>query len=109
VLADPAGVNWRDRPDRVWAILAGVVAHCTAGKGSAQRWRDAWGPLVAAAAGGNPDVAAAVSRELARSRPAGVLPPAAARAFGQFLEQAGLASPGGRGVRQERDDLELEP
>jgi hypothetical protein len=27
VLADPAGVNWKDRPDRVWAILAGVVAH----------------------------------------------------------------------------------
>jgi hypothetical protein len=107
VLADPAGVNWKDRPDRVWAILAGVVAHCTAGRASAQRWRDAWGPLVAAAAGGNPDVAAAVSRELARARPAGVLPPAAATAFGKFLEQAGLAGP--RARDRERDELEMEP
>ena len=97
VLADPDRVNWKDRPDKVWAILAGVVAHCTAGKGSAERWRAAWGPLVSAAASGAPDVAAAVSRDLARARPTGILPPRAAAVFGQFLEQAGLAGMGGLG------------
>ena len=107
VLADPASVNWGgERPDKVWAILAGVVAHCTAGGGSGQRWKEAWGPLVAAASSGAPDVAAAVSRELARARPAGVLPPAAAKAFGQFLEQAGLSGMGGRGTQAEEPELE---
>jgi hypothetical protein len=106
VLAGPADVNWKDRPDRVWAILASVVAHCTAGGGSAVRWREAWGPLVAAAAGGAPDVAAAVSLALARARPAGVLPPGAAKAFGLFLEQAGLSGMGGRGPTAEEPELE---
>ena len=92
VLADPSIVDWKGRDDQVWAVLAGVVAHCAAGGGSAERWKAAWGPLVAAAAGGAPDTAAAVSRELARARPAGALPPAAARTFGQFLAQAGLTA-----------------
>lgn len=96
VLANPSGVNWKDRPDKVYGILASVIAHCTAGSGSAQRWRDAWGPLVAAAAGGAPDVAAAAARVLGMSRPNGVLPPTAAHAFGTFLREAGLGGMAGK-------------
>jgi hypothetical protein len=104
VLANPAKVNWTDpRQDRVSAILFGVVAHCTAGGGSGQRWRQAWGPLVAAAQANAPDVAFPAARALARARPAGVVPPPAARAFGKALRQAGLDAPG-----QETDEAELE-
>ncbi len=107
VLADPSGVNWKDRPDRVYAILASVIAHCTAGSGSAQRWRDAWGPLVAAAAGGAPDVAAAAARVLGLSRPNGVLPPAAAGVFGEFLQKAGLGGMAGKARKDQDQELEL--
>jgi len=107
VLADPSAVNWSDpREDRIWAILAGVVAHCTAGKPSTPRWRQAWGPLVACAAAGRFDVAAAVSLELGRARPSGALPPAAARVFGGYLEKAGLREADGRPAQAGEPELE---
>lgn len=104
VLADPHRVEWRGgRDDRSWAILAGVVAYCTAGKEvSAERWREAWKVLAAATDGGAFDVAAAVARPLSRARPQGAVPPRAAKAFEERLRQAGL-------LRPAADEQEMEP
>ena len=89
VLADPSIVEWDDRPDKVWAILAGVVAHCTAAK-TATMWRKAWGPLAACADATHADVAASAARSLLSNIPDGATPPAEAKAFVAILRQAGL-------------------
>ena len=90
VVADPSIVDWSDRPDRVWAVLAGVVGWATA-QGTVAAWRSAWGPLLAAAQHGAPDVAAAAARPLGRSRPANATVPAAVRTqFAPVLAAAGL-------------------
>lgn len=92
VVADPGIVDWRDRPDRVWAVLSGVVGWA-ASAGTVEAWRSAWGPLLAAAAAGAPDVAAAAARPLATARPAAARVPAAVRStFGPVLTAAGLAA-----------------
>lgn len=93
VVQDPSIVAWDDRPDRVWAVLSGVVGWAIA-RGTAQAWRDAWGPLLAAAEQGAPDVAAAAARTLGRARPASATVPAAARRFKPILVAAGLAGEG---------------
>lgn len=90
VVADPSIVQWGDRPDRVWAVLAGV-ATWSASQGTAAAWRAAWGPLLAAAEHGAVDVAAAAARSLGRSRPAAATVPAAVRStFAPILGAAGL-------------------
>lgn len=90
VVADPGMVDWSGRPDRVWAVLSAVVGWA-ASNGSVDRWVKAWGPLVAAAVAGAPDVAAAAARPLAACRPAKAKVPAKVRAsFGPVLAAAGL-------------------
>lgn len=90
VIADPSIVDWGSaRPDQVWAVLSGVVAWAS-GKGTKDAWTTAWGPLVAAATHGAPDVAGAAARALSVSRPAGAKPPAAARKFTDVMIAAGL-------------------
>lgn len=90
VLADPTVMDWSGaRPDRVWAVLSGVVSWA-ATKGSKEAWNRAWGPLVAAATGGAPDVAGAAARSLGAAMPPGAKPPAAARQFRDVLVAAGL-------------------
>ena len=94
VIADPSIVNWSDRPDRIWAVLSGVVGWATA-QNTATAWRSAWGPLLAAAEHGAPDVAAAAARPLGRSRPATATVPAAVRThFAPVLAAAGLSKVG---------------
>lgn len=94
VVADPSIVTWADRPDRVWAVLSGVVGWAVA-RGTVEAWRDAWGPLLAAAEHGAPDVAAAAARTLGRARPAKAAVPAAVRThFQPVLVAAGLAEAG---------------
>ncbi len=93
VVADPGIVAWGDRPDRVWAVLSGVVGWA-ASRGSAEAWREAWGPLLAAAEHGAPDVAAAAARTLGRARPAKAAVPAAVRKFTPILVAAGLVEAG---------------
>lgn len=90
VVADPSIVAWGDRPDRVWAVLSGVVGWA-ASRGTVEAWREAWGPLLAAAEHGAPDVAAAAARTLGRARPAKAAIPAAARRFRPILVAAGLS------------------
>lgn len=91
VIADPSLVAWDDRPDRVWAVLSAVVGWA-ASAGTVTAWRDAWGPLMAAAKAGAPDVAAAAARPLGRCRPSNAKVPAGVRvAFGPALAAAGLA------------------
>lgn len=95
VIDDPDIVNWRDRPDRVWAILSAVVGWA-ANVGTVEAWRQAWGPLLAAAEAGAPDVSAAAARPLAHCRPANAKVPAAVRVkFAPVLTAAGLPVVGG--------------
>jgi len=90
VVVDPSVMDWTARPDRVWAVLAGVVGWA-ASTGTAEAWRQAWGPLLAAARAGAPDVAAAAARPLGRCRPASARVPAAVRTtFAPVLAAAGL-------------------
>ncbi|MDN5751433.1 MAG: AAA family ATPase [Pseudonocardia sp.] len=94
VIADPSIVTWSDRPDRVWAILSAVVGWA-ASAGTVEAWRSAWGPLLAAAEAGAPDVAAAAARPLGRCRPAKASVPATVRVkFAPVLAAAGLAEAG---------------
>jgi len=92
VIADPTCVAWRRLdPSRVWAILAGVVGY-SSGKGTVEAWREAWGPLAAAAEQGKGDVAAACARTLLIARPPNARPPHQVRAFTGVLSDAGLLS-----------------
>ncbi len=90
VITDPSIFDWAGaRPDQVWAVLSGV-SHWAAGKGTNDAWVRAWGPLVAAATDGAPDVAGAVAHALMMARPAGAKVPAAVRKFRDVLVAAGL-------------------
>lgn len=90
VIADPSIVAWGDRPDRVWVVLMSVVGW-SASRRSVQAWRDAWGPMVAAAENGAADVAVAAARTHIRARPARATWPASVRkALGPVLEAAGI-------------------
>lgn len=89
VIDDPAAVDWNDRPDRVWAILAAVTTRA-ASRGTVQAWRDGWNPLKAATEAGATDVAAAAARSLLRARPEGAPIPRAARSLAPALQSAGL-------------------
>ena len=94
VVDDPSLVDWTDRPDRVWAVLSAVVGWA-ASAGTAEAWRKAWGPLLAAAEAGAPDVSAAAARPLAQCRPASARVPATVRArFAPVLAAAGLSGAG---------------
>ncbi|MBW4818568.1 MULTISPECIES: ATP-binding protein [Rhodococcus] len=96
-LPDPVAVvenpdsafDWQSRPDLVWAVLSGVTAWAV-GRGTVEAWRSAWGPLIAAAEAGAPDVAGAAARTLAKARPAKATVPASARRFAPMLTAAGL-------------------
>ncbi|WP_292981050.1 AAA family ATPase [Mycobacterium sp.] len=90
VIDDPSIMEWATaRPDQVWAVLSGVVAWAS-GKGTKDAWTTAWGPLVAAATHGAPDVAGAAARALSVAMPAGAKPPASARKFKDMMIAAGL-------------------
>ena len=94
VVEDPALVDWTDRPDRVWAVLSSVVGWA-ASAGTVEAWRKAWGPLLAAAEAGAPDVSAAAARPLAACRPSSARVPAAVRdRFAPVLAAAGLSAAG---------------
>ena len=92
VINDPSIVKWaEERPDRVWAVLSGVVT-LAAQAGTQEQWRRAWKPLAACADAGVADVAAAAARTLAKSRPQDAKVPAAARRFVPVLVASGLIS-----------------
>lgn len=92
VTADPSIVDWSTRPDRVWAILASVVSLASS-HGSIAAWQAAWGPLLACAQNGAPDVAAAAARRMGLCRPASAKVPAKVRdTFAPILAAAGIAA-----------------
>ena len=75
----------------MWAVLSGVVGWA-ATRNTVEAWRQAWGPLLAAAEHGAPDVAAAAARVLGRARPAKATVPAAVRTkWAPILVAAGLS------------------
>lgn len=89
LIADPSLIDYAtERPDRVWAALS-AVATWAASEGTKKAWTDAWGPLTAAAEHAG-DVAGAVARSLAVSRPASASVPASAKVFRSMLTAAGL-------------------
>lgn len=105
VLADPSIVDWANaRPDQVWAVLSGVVAWASS-KGTKDAWTTAWGPLVAAATHGAPDVAGAAARALGVAMPPGAKPPAAARQFKDVM----IAARSARGERSVSEIRALSP
>lgn len=92
VLADPTMLDPGEQPHRLYALLAGVVAHA-ANAGDADTWNAAWDVLARAADGGRADVGAAAARDLMRAWPADATSaPTAARAFLGPLKDAGLAA-----------------
>lgn len=96
VTEDPSIVNWAaesKRPDRVWAVLTGVVT-LAAHRGTVEAFRKAWGPLSAAAGAGMLDVAGAAALTLTKARPAKASIPNAARMFIPILQDAGLLKKG---------------
>ena len=92
VIADPSIVDWSVRPDRVMAILLGVVGWASSA-GTVAAWQSAWAPLLACCEAGAPDVAAAAARTHGKKRPASAKVPAKVRnAFAPVLAAAGLAA-----------------
>lgn len=92
VTADPSLVDWaNERPDRVWAVLNGVVT-LAAERGTVEAFRKAWKPLGAASDAGVKDFAAAAARTLATFRPANAKIPVEMRKFESLLKSAGLLS-----------------
>lgn len=89
VIENPASVNWNARPDKVWAILSGVVGYST-GLGTTEAWRRAWLPLAACANANRADVATAAARTLLMARPANASIPREATAFKKTLIDAGV-------------------
>lgn len=92
VVAGPHAVPWGELdPSQVWAVLTGVVGFCC-GQGATVAWRQAWGPL-AAAAGGR--VRRRGRRECpgpAGAHPGGASVPTAAKAFAAALATAGMGA-----------------
>jgi Sigma-54 interaction domain len=89
-LADPASFVLPERADRAYAALAAVTAAVTADL-TPERWTAGW-QVLATAATGAADVAAAAARVLARHRPDGAPLPPEIRLFAPVLRDAGLLS-----------------
>jgi hypothetical protein len=92
VLADPTLVDWDDRPDRLYAVLAAVAAYAVA-DGEATTWTDAMAVVEAAAGADRGDLAAPYVQDLLRVRPPGATVPASVlTAFRPLLLRAGLVA-----------------
>lgn len=89
LLADPTGMQLPERDDRLFAVLASVVAVVVEDL-TVERWNAAWEVLALAAKRGTPDVAATAAMELARRQPPGASAHPATREFLPLLRQAGL-------------------
>ncbi|WP_324192996.1 AAA family ATPase [Nocardia transvalensis] len=90
VVADPGIFDWANaREDRVYAVLTAVTAWATS-RQTAEAWRSAWKPVVAAARAGRVDVAAVAARTLAQARPANAVVPKEVREFAPVLKAAGI-------------------
>jgi len=87
-LADPGGVQFPERGDRIYAVLSSVAAAVTANT-TPERWRAGW-KVMARAADDSPDVAAMAARVLARIRPEGESAPPEAARFVPVLREAGM-------------------
>ncbi|MGY9073102.1 MAG: AAA family ATPase [Acidimicrobiales bacterium] len=87
-LADPDGVEFPDRGDRVYAVLSSVAAAVTANT-TPERWRAGW-QVMARASDQSPDIAAMAARVLARIRPEGESAPPEAARFVPVLRDAGM-------------------
>lgn len=89
VLADPKIVDWTNRPDRIFALMASVVGLVRL-RGNKSTWESGIAVMVACAKSGRPDLAYPGARSLLASVPSGAKTPAgAAAAFGELMERTG--------------------
>lgn len=92
VLADPSIMDWTKDADKVFAVLASVVAVTLDAKDDAL-WDPAWDVLVDCAERKSGDVAATAATDLLRNKwNASLRMPAGGKVFGALLKEAGLLS-----------------
>ncbi|MBW4079621.1 MAG: AAA domain-containing protein [Acidobacteria bacterium] len=89
VLADPSIVDWTSRPDRIFALVASLVAIAKM-RGDATTWEKAVNAIVACATSGRPDLGYSGARMLLQDPPKGAQVPAEAiSAFGNLFTKSG--------------------
>jgi MoxR-like ATPase len=89
VLERPSMVDWKSRPDRIYALLEAVTAIALAG--DARTWAKAAAVMVACAKAGKPDLAMPSVGRLVNAKPANVEIPQALRdAFEDLMYRTGL-------------------
>lgn len=89
VLERPSMVEWKSRPDRIYALLGAVAAMGAAG--DARTWHKAVAVMIACAKAGKPDLALPSVAKLVNAKPAGVeFPQALREAFTDLMYRAGL-------------------
>ncbi|WP_420121134.1 AAA family ATPase [Nakamurella sp.] len=90
VLDDPGIVDWRHRPDVLYALLGSISVMCRADGSHPARWDDAVAVMVAAGRADRADLAAATIRTLLAGRPKGhQIPDAARRVFSDLFTASG--------------------
>jgi len=89
VLEHPGIVDWKSRPDRIYALLEAVTAIALSGE--AGTWSKAVAVMVACAKAGKPDLALPSAGRLVSAKPAGVEVPKSLRdAFTDLMYRTGL-------------------
>lgn len=90
VMADPSKLDWSDRPDRVFAVLLGIVAIVKT-EPKAATWNAAWQVLGAAETANRLDTAGAAAAALLKAQPPRTKIPAEASMFLEMF--TGTAAP----------------
>jgi len=90
VLDDPSIVDWRHRPDVLYALLGSISVMCRADGTHPGRWDDAIAVVVAAGRADRADLTAATIRTLLAGRPKGrEIPDAARGVFSDLFTASG--------------------
>jgi len=92
VLRDPSIVDWKTRPDRIFALMSAVVA-VAALRGDKKTWESAMDVMTRCAESGRPDLAYPGARTLFQRVPDGAkVPRATSEAFGGLMERTGRSA-----------------
>jgi len=95
VIADPAIMNWNDRPDRIFSVTTSLIAYFAAAnpgdrKGKADLWAKTWRAIGYAGEHGPPDILALAAKQLLGLRDKSWAFPPEAKVFLEVLRDAGL-------------------
>jgi hypothetical protein len=89
VIADPSIVDWTERPDRIFALMASITAIAKM-RGDKKTWESVMKVIVACAKAGRPDLGYPGARVLLQDPPQGAKTPAAAiEAFSDLFSRSG--------------------